>query len=116
MSMNLNHKDGKYYGPLFMTDFKIESIAFDATADLPIDPSWPPVLLVDPAGGAKTILLPVEADSKNKVFFIINTADGAETLTVEEDGASTTILSLAQNKSGAVHCDGTTWRSMFALA
>ena len=116
MSMNQNHKDGRFYDPLFMTGLKLQSLSIAATAEMPIDAHWPPVLLIDPNGGAKTILLPPEASSKDLVFFVQNTADAAETLTIEEDSSTTAIVALAQGKGAMLHCDGVTWRTLTALA
>lgn len=112
MAQRTNHVGGKHYNPLFVSRVRMKSIAVTATADMPIEATWPPVLLIDPGGAARTVLLPPEADCKDQMFLIINTADAAETLTVEEDGASTTIVALARNESAWVHCDGTTWRAV----
>lgn len=105
-----NHQT--FWGALFASGFKMRSMTKDATAEMAIDSDWPPVLLLDPAGGAKTILLPAEADSKDLMFIIVNTADASETITVEEDSSTTSIGTVAQNASGLFHCDGTTWRKV----
>lgn len=91
---------------------KIASYAADATAEMAIQTTWPPILYLDPAGGAKTVLLPAEADSEGLVFLIVNTADASETITVEEDSSTTSIGTVAQNGFGLFHCDGTTWRKV----
>jgi len=72
--------------------------------------TYPPVILLDPGGGAVDCLLPAEALSDGLMFFIINTADAVEAITVKEDSDTTTILTLDQNQGGWVVCDGTTWR------
>lgn len=91
---------------------KIASMTANATAEMAIGKDWPTLLLLDPAGGAKTILLPAEASCKDQIFIIVNTADNAETITVEEDSSTTSIGTVAQNASGLFHCDGTTWRKV----
>ena len=88
------------------------SLTIDASAELAIPADWPTVLLMDPAGSAKTVLLPAEADSVDLMFLIFNTADGSEVLTVEEDSSTTAISTIAQNEAAWFHCDGTTWRTL----
>ena len=92
--------------------FKMAYMAFNAVNDQALNVNMPPVLLIDPAGGAKDILLPAEADSEGLMFFIVNTADASENLVVKEDSDTTTIGTVAQNTSGLFHCDGTTWRRL----
>lgn len=114
MAQRTNHIGGQHYNPLFVSQVRMKSMAVVATADMPIAATWPPVLLVDPGGAARTILLPPEAECEDQMFLIINTADAAETLTVEEDSGTTTIVALLRNESVWVHCDGTKWRAVQA--
>jgi hypothetical protein len=64
----------------------------------------------DNAGG-RTITLPAEEGAKGKAFRILNTADGAEDLTVEDDGSST-VVTISQNEAAWVACDGSGWFHM----
>ena len=64
------------------------------------------VLLIDPAGSGRNITLPAEASSTGLFLLIFNTADGAEALTIKDDGG-TDIIVLDQNQHGIVFCDGT---------
>lgn len=66
------------------------------------------VFSFDPGGSARTITLPAEATSAGQVLFIANTADGAEVITVENDGTDT-IVTPTQNESAIVFCDGVAW-------
>ena len=109
MATRQNHVAGKLTDMLFVSGVKMDSLAKAATADMPIGATWPPILYLDPNGGAKDVLLPAEADSENLVFFIVNTADAAENLVVKDDSDSSTIVTISQNGSAMVHCDGTTW-------
>ena len=70
-----------------------------------------PLHYLDPAGAGRDVTLPAEADSKGLLFFLVNTADAAEDLTIKDDGAST-IGIIGQNEIGILVCDGTTWKSM----
>jgi|TARA_R100000455_G_scaffold22791_1_gene11892 hypothetical protein len=66
------------------------------------------VLLIDPAGSGRNITLPAEASSTGLFLLIFNTADGAEALTIKDDGG-TDIIVLDQNQHGIVFCDGTSF-------
>jgi len=68
---------------------------------------------IDPGGAARTITLPAEADSKGKIFIIMNTADAAEILTIQDDTPAT-VVTPTQNECAVVFCDGTTWRGFVA--
>ena len=86
------------------------TLSIDASAEMAIGADWPQMLFVDPAGGAKTILLPAEEDGM--IFYIVNTADAAEALTVEEDSSTTAIATIAQGEMAVIVCSGTTWYSL----
>lgn len=68
---------------------------------------------LDPAA-ARDLILPAEAESNGLLFYIMNAADAAETITVKNDNADT-IVTLPQNESAIVICDGTTWVHMGIL-
>ena len=70
-----------------------------------------PIQVLDPGGAGRNVTLPAEAQSEFLGYVIVNTADLAEALTVKDDGGST-VVTIGQNESGVVHCDGTTWRGM----
>jgi hypothetical protein len=106
-----NMVENKLFSPFIELGLRMRSRAFVATADYAISANDAPVLLIDPGGAGRTVLLPAEADSKDLCFFIFNTADAAEVLTIEEDGSTTAIETLAQGKGCFLHCDGTTWRA-----
>jgi hypothetical protein len=111
MPMRQNHIGGDFYEPHIEASLRMASLRKTVAADEPLLTTYPPVLYLDPNGGARTVLLPPEADSKGLTFFIRNVADAAELLTIEEDSAATTIATLAQNEGCMFHCDGTTWRA-----
>lgn len=58
--------------------------------------------------GARDINLPAEANSDGMWFEIINVASGAEDITVKND-APATVVTISQNESAKVYCDGVTW-------
>lgn len=100
----------KLYQPLVMQGLMANSLAKTVAANEALLITYPPVLLLDPNGGAKDVLLPTEATSVGLMFFIYNTADAAESLVVKEDSDTTAIVTLTQGTGAIVHCDGTTWR------
>ena len=63
-------------------------------------------LLLDPGGAGRTVTLPAAASSNGLAFFIANTADAAETLTIS-DGA--TVATVGQGQACMVASDGTDW-------
>lgn len=75
---------------------------------------FPPILNVDPNGGASDLLLPHATDKQAKglMFFITNTADAAEAITLKTsaDGALSPAIDIAQNESAIVWCDGAVWK------
>lgn len=114
MPMRQNHVGGKFYEPRIEAALKLNFLQKTVGADEQLLGTYPPVLYLDPNGAGRTVLLPAEAESEGLTFFVRNIADAAETLTLEEDSSSTTVVALAQGEGCMVHCDGTTWRAFQA--
>lgn len=82
-------------------------------------PDDDPIQFLDPGGSDRTITLPAEVEvaasgirgSKDLTFTIVNTANGNELLTVNDDGG-TNICIIGQNERAIIWCDGTTWLGM----
>jgi hypothetical protein len=62
----------------------------------------------DPDGSGRNVVLPAEADSRGVILFIVNTADGAEVLTVQDDTPAT-VCTPTQAEAAVVWCDGSSW-------
>ena len=112
MPMRQNHEQAIMYGMTVAHGLKLRSLAKAVTAEMPIDPTWPPVLLLDPNGAARTALLPLASSYEGLTFFIRNTADAAETLTLEDSTSTVVIGTLAQNVGGVFQSDGVVWRKI----
>ena len=109
MPMREDIAAARLFNTEFGYGFGLASIAVIASAEMPIGANWPPVVLVDPAATV-TILLPPEADVKNKLYIIKSNGDsGAEVLTIEEDSSTTAIVVLQRGESAVLFCDGTSW-------
>ena len=91
--------------------FKIKSSTVTLAAGLTLTAKDPPLQFLDPGGSGRTITLPAEADSEGLLFLMVNTADAAEDLTVEDDAAGA-VVTISENESAFVVCDGTTWKGM----
>ncbi len=103
--------DVDVFGAVFRTSLKMSFFTKKLSGQITISVDHPPVLLLDPDGSARDVLLPAEGDSKGLLFYIYNTAGGQpEIISVKDDSDTDTILALDQNEVGLVHCDGTTWR------
>lgn len=101
------------FDSIFRRGFKLDNYSFNAgAAQAVIGKDYPPVIICDPGGGAIDLLMPAEADAKNKLWVIINTADAVEAITVKEDSDTTTIISVGQNEAAIVYCDGTSWYAL----
>lgn len=69
---------------------------------LTMDEDMSPALTLDPGGSTRVVLLPPELEGL--CFFITNAADAAEDLTVKEDSATTTIVTISQAESALLVC------------
>ena len=101
------HCDGtSWKGPgSTRTSVQVTTLAGEGT----IAATDPETHFIDPGGAGRDVLLPAEASSIGLRFFIFNTADAAEALTIKEDSDTTTIIVLDQDQHGIVVCNGTAW-------
>jgi hypothetical protein len=68
---------------------------------------------LDPGGSGRTVLLPPEAGSEHKAFFIYNAEDVGGDLTVKDDSDTNTIGTVAFGSAGTwFGCNGTAWEAM----
>ena len=94
-------------GPGFAVDsINTEDLAAAKTMVI-TDAQWQ---FLNPDGENRTIILPAEAISTGYIYYIMNMADAAESITVKDDGG-TTVMTVSQNEMGIALCNGTTWRA-----
>lgn len=68
------------------------------------------VQVLDPGGAGRNVVLPAEASMAGAgPFIIVNAADAAETLTVQDNDGSTTVLTIAQNFGAKFYSTGAGW-------
>lgn len=80
------------------------------SGNLTISTDDPQIQLIDPDGADRDIELPAEAENDGRIYIIVNTADGDETLTIKDDG-SNVIDTINQSSSQIYTCDGTSWKA-----
>jgi hypothetical protein len=76
------------------------------TGALTLDSKAGNFLLLDPGGSDRTVTLPAATGADGAFFFIANTADAAETLTIS-DGS--TVATVGQGQACVLGCNGTDW-------
>lgn len=89
--------------------FDVLGGAYSATlsGDLTLTTDYPAVVKLDPAG-ARTVTLEAESGAAGRFRLIVNAANAAEVITVQDDGAAT-ISTPTQNEAALLYCDGTSW-------
>lgn len=63
---------------------------------------------LDPDGAGRDVTLPAEENNQGLTYRVLNTASGANALTVKDD-AGATVATVAQNEAANFICDGTSW-------
>ena len=102
-----NIEAGRIMGSLLLSENKLGIMKQTLTAQIALDADMPHLIVFDPGGAARDVLLPPEADG---MFFIIcNSADAAESLVVKEDSDTTTIGTVVQGGVGLFVCGGGVW-------
>lgn len=101
-----------------LTEFLMRAAVVTLAGNLVLGVLSEPMQILDPGGASRNVDLPPEADSVDKLFFIVNIASAAENLVVRNDAAAT-IATVAGsvggtgNQCGLFHCDGVAWRTVF---
>jgi hypothetical protein len=61
---------------------------------------------LDPGGSARNLVCPSGTGTQGGEFFLVNAADAAEAITVQQSDASTTVAVIDQNQSAHFVCNG----------
>jgi hypothetical protein len=90
--------------------FDVLGGAYSATlsGDLTLTTDHPVVTKLDPGGAGRTITLEAESGAAGRFRLVVNSADAAEVLTINNDAAAA-ISTPAQNEAALLYCDGTSW-------
>ena len=84
------------------------------TGAFALDASHGNFLAIDPGGAARDLTLTAEEGREGAFYFIRNTADAAETITIKDD-AGNTIVACAQNKWVLVALRGGVWKNVLGI-
>jgi len=97
--------------------FDLVGAAYSATlsGDLTLTAKHPAILKLDPAASSRDVTLEAEADCPGRVRWVINAADADEDVVLKNDGGDT-IVTIDQNESAVVYCDGTAWTLIAVVA
>jgi hypothetical protein len=98
--------DAVIWGCTLMSKFKMKGVSQTLTGNFTIDADQGPIVSLDPGGAGRNVTLPTEEEGLT--FWINNTADAAEDLTVKNP-ATTTIGTVSQNEMGVAFCIGGVW-------
>ena len=98
---------------VFLNQLRLRSETRTLAGNITLVKQSPTLQYMDPGGAARTVTLPAEADSDGLVFVIVNRADAAEVITVQDDG-TTTIVTPTQNEVAVCFCDGVGWSGFVA--
>lgn len=85
------------------------------TGALTLDKTYGCLLQLDPGGAARDVTLPAEEGADGMFFFITNTADAAETITLKND-AGGTIMTIEQDRTAIVYLQSGTWTPFLKFA
>lgn len=94
--------------PMFTTGIKSRVMKTTIADNFQITKEMPLFMWLDPNGGAKDVRLPLATDVEHHglMYFIINDADAAETITVKNAGETETVASIGQGNIAIVFNDG----------
>lgn len=79
------------------------------TGDETLDDSTGCFVKRDPGGSARNLTMPTETGRAGAFYWLVNAADAAENITVKDSGGST-VVTLNQNDSAVLYCDGSTYQ------
>lgn len=116
--MRNNHEGGNLIEMILRHGNRILPLTQTLGATYVMDADMPQLQFLDPGGAGREINLPPVADSKGLFFIIVNTADAAENLTVEDSASAalTPAAVVGQNEIGLFFCDGVRWQGFTGVA
>jgi hypothetical protein len=103
----LNLEDNLVYDPTLVKGIKGGVATMVATGAFTLDRDTGFLTFIDPGGATRVMTLP--AAEKGLMFWITNTADAAEDITVSDPLGPATRGTISQNEAGLVYSDGVRW-------
>lgn len=103
--------DARFENNKYETGFKLRTVNKTVGADITLVSGEPPVQVLTITGSARNITLPAISDANEGLCFIIVNIAASALNAVVKDAAANTIVTVAQNKTAMVVCDGVAWRA-----
>ena len=106
--MRNNHEGGRLRDMMLVSGIKGAKMVQALGAALAFPADAPFISFIDPGGATRVVTLPdpTGAGEADIIRIIVNTADAAEDLTIN-DPAATTRGTISQNEFAIIVCDGT---------
>ena len=110
MTRPYNLEDPTIVRPVMQSNMKFGVLSVKTAAAYTVDVASPPIIMIDPTGGAHDVLLPPEAEGL--VYWIFN-LHATNDLTLKNDANAALDGAEIVNAKEAVMavCDATTWRA-----
>lgn len=103
--MRNNIFDAEASGLKIMERLKFAILSQTLAANLTLSgDDTPTLMLLDPGGASRDVILPPEA--VGNCYVIFNTADAVEDLVVKDDSGTTTYVTISQNEAAIIFCVG----------
>jgi hypothetical protein len=103
----VNLEDPLIVDPVLVKGVKGNVTVMTATGAFTLDRDTGYMTFIDPGGATRVMTLP--AAEKGLMFWITNTADAAEDITVSDPLGPATRGTISQNEAALVYSDGTRW-------
>lgn len=106
-----NNHGAQFRNPKVWNGLQIGTLVMAQVTSLTLDDDSPPGIAYDPAGGGAKLIMPLaSALNEGYVFFVANTADAAEDVTVKDSTDAVTIGTISQNETAILFNLGGVWR------
>lgn len=105
--MRQNMHGGRIGNVIFEGGSQFQTLVQTLGGTLTMAAGMPSMLVLDPGGAGRTVLLPPEL--AGAVYTILNAADAVEDLTVKDDSNTTTYAVVGRDSAATFYSDGVRW-------